>query len=202
MREVPSYSRRFFKQVWDDTCGFMQRKLLMGLVMGIIVQVALWKFAPKPLGWGILLHVLLVFAESYLTVFIGSFIINFCRAPVLLDREAQQEITQLSSALETPSKAQVDYLRGLVEKLSDEGKAILKFALFHEEVSNQQLSTALPSWPAVEKGYRECLDLGLLKYRNDSPDPHSPVRWSWDVFWVPESFRAPLNRLIYDTDNS
>jgi hypothetical protein len=62
----------------------------------------------------------------------------------------------------------------------------------------KQLSTVLPSWEDVQKGYRECLDLGLLKWRNDCPDRTHPMIWAYDAYWVPEDFRIPLKRILYE----
>jgi hypothetical protein len=166
--------------------------------VGIILRSAIWEFSARPKVWHELVLDLSILVGCYATVSIAAFIVNLFRTPALLDADCQKEIADLSAKLELPDKAQADYLRGLVSKLSDQGKAILRFALLHEEITNKQLSTILPSWPEVEKGYRECLDLGLLKWRNDCPERNHPMIWVYDAFWVPDTFRTPLQRILYE----
>lgn len=165
--------------------------------MGIIVRGAFWEFSKTRL-WAELLRDCLIFIGSYITVIIGAFIVNLFRAPALLDADCQKEIRRLSAELELPDKEQAEYLRGLIGKLSGNGRAVLRFALFHEEITTKQLSTVLPSWEDVQKGYRECLDLGLLKWRNDCPDRTNPMIWAYDAYWVPDDFRTPLKRILYE----
>ena len=180
--ERSSYSRRWVTKAYSETRTFTGNKLLASALMSIIVQAALWKFGKIHLDWSDLGRTLLIFAGSYVTAILGSFVVNFFRAPALLDGEYHQELIRLSLELELPDKAEADYLRGLIAKLSDSGKAVLQFALLHEEITNKQLSTVLPSWEDVQKGYRECLDQGLLKWRNDCPDRTNPMIWAYDSF--------------------
>lgn len=168
--------------------------------MGTIVRVVSWELSHRK-GWHELVLDLLIFVGCYATVSIAAFIVNIFRVPALLDAACQKEINRLSAELEFPDKAQAEYLRGLLMKLSDSGKAVIRFALFHEEISHKQLSTVLPSWDDVEKGYRECLDLGLLKWRNDCPDRTHPMIWAYDAYWVPEDFRIPLKRILYEAES-
>jgi hypothetical protein len=197
MPKPSSYLRRWVAKACSETKAFTGSKLLVGAMMSVIVQTALWKFGKLHLKWSDLGQTLTIFAGGYVTAVIGSFTVNLFRAPALLDRECQQAIKRLSQELELPDQAQADHLRGLVAKLGDKGKVVLKFALLHEEITHQQMKIEGLPCQDVQQGCRECLNLGLLKCRNDCPDRTNPMIWSYDVFWVPPEFSVPLKRLLY-----
>jgi type VI protein secretion system component VasK len=199
MPDLPSYARRRLTRASLETAGFTYRKLLVGACMAVIVRLALWHFRQVKLSSADVWADLVIIVGSYGAVVLASFVWNWFRTPALLDAEAQREIKRLSEKLELPDKAQAEYLRGLLAKLSDNGKAVLRFALFHEEITNKQLSTVLPSWEDVQNAYQECLDSGLLKWRNDCPDQTNPMIWAYDCYWVPSEFRIPLQRLLSES---
>jgi hypothetical protein len=169
----------------------------MSAFMGIIVRSAYWEFsATKKTGHELVLD-LLILAGCYAAVSMVAFIVNLFRAPGLLDAECQKKIADLSVKLELPDKAQADYIRGLVSKLSENAKVILRLALFHEEINNKQLSAVLPAWEQTREGCRECLKLDLLKWGNSSglSDPAG----LHDAYWVPDNLREPLKRILYES---
>jgi len=167
----------------------------MSAVTGIIIRGAFWEFSGVKV-WAELVRDLLIFTGSYVTVTIGAFVINLFRAPALLDADFQKEIRRLSTELELPDKAQADHLRSLLAKLNDNGKAILKIALFHDELTYAIMQASGISSDVMREGIRNCMDAGLLHWQNNHPDPMSPLRWTSDVYWVPSDVRLPLKRLL------
>jgi hypothetical protein len=166
----------------------------MSGVMGIVIRGAFWEFAKTKI-WAELTRDLLIFIGSYITVTIGAFVVNIFRVPALLDAECRQETLRLSQQLELPDKAQADYLCGLIAKLSDSGKAVIRLALHHQEVSFQQMKIEGLSDDALRTAVQECFSIGLLRHRNDMPS--SALYWLGDVYWIPEEFHVPLKRLLY-----
>jgi hypothetical protein len=132
--KLQSYPRRVLTKAFRETTAFTLGKLLVSALMGMIVRAVSWEFSHTE-GWHELVLDLSIFAGCYAAVSITAFIVNLFRAPALLDAACQKEINRLSAELEFPDKAQAEYLRGLLMKLSDSGKAVLRFALFHEEIT-------------------------------------------------------------------
>ena len=188
------YYRRLFHKFRKDLF-----KLGSGQVIGALLTIAILALQ---LYYGVIPRTLTLQAIAsvgwpYLVIVIGLCLLSALRAPAQIDADCQREVKLLSAELELPDKDQAEYLRGLVSKLSNNGKAILRFSLLHDEVSKNQLKTVLDSWEDVQKGYIECLDLGLLRWRNDCSDATSPMIGSYDVYFIPEIFRIPLKRILH-----
>ena len=195
--DYADYYRRLFRQFLRDLF-----KLGSGQVIGALLSIAILVLQ---IHYGVIPRTLtLQSVESvlwpYLILVFGLCLLSAFRAPAQLDAEHRGKIAQLSSELELPDKAQAEYLRAHVAKLSENAKAIMRFVLIiGDEVSKQDLSTVLPSWDEVYKAYRQCLDLKLLKTRNDATDMASAMTGRYEVFWVPDEFRLPLKRILYES---
>ena len=61
-------------------------------------------------------------------------------------------------------------------KLTNNAKKVLKFVLFHDEVSQRNIKIKGVSYQEIDSACRQCRDLGLLKWGNNAPDPHSMLQ--------------------------
>jgi len=195
MPKLRSYLRRALNRAYHETAAFTKGKLLISAVMALLTRFTLWELSAKnKIGREIVLD-LMILAGCYVAVSIGAFIVNLFRAPALLDAECQREIARLSQQLELPDKARADHLRFLLSKLGKNGRAVLEFALFREEINYQHMTAGGLSDETILTGIRECIDAGLLIWRNDNPS--SMMSWVYDVYWIPPDFRTPLRTLFY-----
>jgi hypothetical protein len=161
------------------------------------VPIAPYSSAPKKKIESEILLDLAILAGCYLAVTFAAFVVNLFRDPALLDAEAQNKISRLSAELELPDKAQAEHLRSLIAKLDGNGVAILKLALFHEQLNYRLMESSGLSHEERQRGIHNCLDSGLLRYQNNYPDYTSPLRWLGDIYYVSPEIRAPLKRLLY-----
>lgn len=141
MPDLPSYPRRYFKRVLGETVVFTRNKLLIGAAMGILARIAGWEFSKTQIVHE-LIRDILIFTGSYSTAVVGSFLINLIRVPALLDADCQKELKRLSVELEAPDKAQAEHLRGLLSQLTENGKAVLRYCLFYEDVNLPRMKIA------------------------------------------------------------
>ena len=145
-----------------------------------------------------LLYAVLLGFVIFVVGWVIAFFVSLARSPSQLDDACHKEILRLIEQLSMPDKAQEDHLRGLVAKLNEEGLAVLRVALFHDEVKRTILKAAGLSDDVVNKGTRNAIDSGLLNWRNDAP--HSAFWWQFDVYWVSPEIRALVRRLLPTTD--
>jgi hypothetical protein len=200
MPRLPSYPRRLLQRAYSETAAFTKGKLLMSAIMGLLTRFALWEFSTKTkIGREIILD-MLILAGCYVVVSVGALLVNLFRAPALLDAECQHKIEHLSEQLELPDKAQAEHLRALLSQLSENGKAILRYCLFSEDVNLPHMKIDGLTDQDMDNARKECLELGLLRWRCDAPDSASPGRWFYQFVWVPQEFHLPLKRLLYSLE--
>ena len=127
------------------------------------------------------------------------FIINFGRAPAALDAESQETIGSLNNQLELPDKALADYLAGLLEKLSEKGKTILEFLLFHDEpIGRSKIKPENLTYDEVSKALSECHEQTLVESRIESIEMGMAYRMGYSTYyWIPSGFRRTLKELLY-----
>lgn len=95
--ESPSFTRRIVAKVISETTSFGKHKLLTGMCVAITALVerfglARWRVHQITLSWDELFTSTLIIIGAYITVFLGAFIVNACRAPVLVDKDRQAEV--------------------------------------------------------------------------------------------------------------
>jgi hypothetical protein len=197
MPTSPSYLSRVVAKAKHETALFTWRKLLTGLCMAVIVRIALWHFAVAAPRLSDLWRDLLIIVGSYAVVIISSSVINLVRAPALLDAECQRTIEDLSRQLEVPDKAKAAYLNQLLEKVGDNGKVAIRFLLFHsEEVSGWKIKLPNLSNEETYKALRDCSEQGLINTRSVI-GPGMSIN---SYYWIPDSFRTTLTRILYGTN--
>lgn len=164
-----------------------------------VITALFWVAIKGWVGWIQMLYAVLLGILIFFSGWGLVFVISFCRAPVALDAEYQHTIARLKQELELPDKAAADYLADKVKIVGENGQALLKFMLLHdEEVSRAQIKVAGLSYDDIGKSLHVCAEQGLIKTRFEQ----SGTTWFSvnSYHWIPEGFRAPLKRLLYKTD--
>jgi hypothetical protein len=101
MSDEPSYWIRWCRKANEQTVLFTKQQLVFGLLLGLITNVAVWRFVPNAMTPATLLRILIIFVLSYLFAYAMSFVINLVHAPVSLE-----------SALQTQEQTIQDKTRG------------------------------------------------------------------------------------------
>jgi len=125
MSEPPSFTHRLFARASRETAVFTHRKLLMGLLMGLITRIGLRVFGKVRVTWSDVWRDVLIFVLSYVVVLLISFIVNLLRAAASLDQERADEIAALTEKLKLaePLNRQRE-IRLAFAKLMDDGRVL------------------------------------------------------------------------------
>jgi hypothetical protein len=149
MPDSSSYLRRFFTRASRETALFTYRKLLVGLVMGLIGRFALLLFAKIQITWADVWRDLLIFSGSYVVVVLASLLWNLFRTPVLLDKERGDEITVLTAKTTSyeseRSQLELSKQRLEVQKLTEE------MAARSQQSKIEQLSKQIQTFAAEQR---------------------------------------------------
>jgi hypothetical protein len=196
-----SYSSRILAKAKHETALFTWRKLVTGLCMAVTIRIALWYFAGASAKWSYLWRDLLIIVGSYVFVVIISFLVNLVRAPGLLDAESQETIKNLNRQLELPDKALADHLIGLLQKVSQHGKSVLRFLLLYEhQIGRYQIKPEGLSDDEVSTALRECFEHTLVESHTEAMYTGMPIsvgNYFATYYWIPDGFRPILKRLLY-----
>lgn len=187
-----------WRQAVGETRRYWNSHRTITAISSPIITALFWEVVKGWRGWLDLLYAALLGVAIFFTGWVIAFFVSLARAPGQLDDTYRKEILRLTKQLEIPDKAQEDHLRGLLAKLNENGLAVLRVALFHDEVNSKKMGAAGLSNEVIENGTRNALDSGLLNWRNDAPG--SPFRWVFDVYWVSPEVRVTLKKLLHTAD--
>lgn len=198
MNDLP-YRTRLWRQAIGETRRYWNSHRTITAISSPIITALFWEIVKGWRGWWDLLYAVLL---GFVIFFVGwaiAFLVSLARAPAQLDDACHKEILRLTEQLGMPDKAQEDHLRSLLAKLNEDGLAVLRVALFHDEVKYKTMQAAGLSNEVIERGTRNALDSGLLNWRNDG-GRGSAFWWQYDVYWVSPEIRPLVRRLLHTTD--
>lgn len=188
------YYRRFFRQFLRDLF-----KLGSGQVIGALLVISIMILQ---IHYGVIPRTLTMQAFAsigwpYAIVVFALCVLSAGRVPAQIDAVSQEEISRINKELTLPDNALAIHVSDLLAQVDDNAKKVLKFVLFHDEVSQRNIKIKGVSYQEIDSACRQCRDLGLLKWGNNAPDPHSMIAGMFDFYYIEAGWRETLRRLLY-----
>jgi hypothetical protein len=196
MSQTFDYWKSWLRQAFHDTAFLARDKMLYGLAVAIIglgLQRALGLHPWTNIG-----EIMFTVLIAYVIVWLCAWAYNVLCTPVTHAIAKESEITHLKDALELPDKELAAHVRELLACVGENGKTVLRFILWHGEMSPPQIKIAGITDKEIYETLRLCYSQNLLRIRVEgSISYESPLRSLFGtLYYVPEELKATLNRLL------
>jgi len=201
MEEPKPYRRRLWSQAVTETHNFWNSYRIATVVTAPVLTVIFWILIRGWRGWLETVHACLLGIVIFFFGWGIVFCLSIVRAPAQLDEDCQNTIKKLREELELPDKALTDHLTELLERVGNDGKEVMRFAVLHDEFTHQHLKVKGLSSRQISEAVRLCVSEGLLHSRTERTEFFT-VPITTHYYWMSPEFRLTLKRLLYSTNDS